>query len=313
MKTSINTIFLMVIGSLACIGSTKNDRCASFKVFPLISHLHYTYDYYSEYSVASIMDGVTERVVDSGYVEYIVHDSTVSNDTTAIWNIEQRQRIQHKAYNTYGSPLDTTYWIDDTTFFILTEKTIGFHELTATSLIWQFPLVDPLKSQSIFRFSDSTTAIILGFWNVNTPDCGYGTDSLWFSEKRGFMQRESQFIYGWCHNTHHSGSTHISLRGDPVLSVRELRTIPFEAELKQNYPNPFNPSTIISFSLPRKAFVTLKIYDLLGREITTLISGELQAGNHFQRWNAVNIPSGIYFYCLQAGSFKETKKVILLK
>jgi hypothetical protein len=83
--------------------------------------------------------------------------------------------------------------------------------------------------------------------------------------------------------------------------------------LRQNYPNPFNPSTTISFSLPSKSFVTLKVFDIMSREVTTLINKELSAGNYLQKWNAVNISSGIYFYRLQAGAFTETKKLVLLK
>ncbi len=83
--------------------------------------------------------------------------------------------------------------------------------------------------------------------------------------------------------------------------------------LNQNYPNPFNPSTTISFSLPAKEFVTLKIYDALGKEVTTLVNEELNAGSYKNDWNAGNLSSGIYFYRLQAGKYSETRKLILLK
>jgi hypothetical protein len=83
--------------------------------------------------------------------------------------------------------------------------------------------------------------------------------------------------------------------------------------LSQNYPNPFNPTTTINFSIPKSGFVTIKVYDVLGREVTTLVSQELSAGNYKQQWNANRMPSGIYFYRLQSGSFTETKKLILLK
>ncbi len=89
--------------------------------------------------------------------------------------------------------------------------------------------------------------------------------------------------------------------------------MPASYGLSQNYPNPFNPSTRISFSLPSKSFVSLKVFDLIGREVTTLVSEELPTGNYTKQWNAQNMPSGIYFYRLQAGSFIETKKLILLK
>jgi hypothetical protein len=83
--------------------------------------------------------------------------------------------------------------------------------------------------------------------------------------------------------------------------------------LSQNYPNPFNPTTTINFSIPKSSFVTIKVYDVLGREVKTLVSRELSAGNYKQQWNANRMPSGIYFYRLQSGSFTETKKLILLK
>jgi hypothetical protein len=93
----------------------------------------------------------------------------------------------------------------------------------------------------------------------------------------------------------------------------DFSTLPKTFELYQNYPNPFNPSTTISFLLPSKSFVSLKIFDLLGRKVATIVSEEMLAGSYSQQWNAANLSSGIYFYRLQAGSFTETKKLILLK
>jgi hypothetical protein len=98
-----------------------------------------------------------------------------------------------------------------------------------------------------------------------------------------------------------------------VTDVKRNNPPPSSFALSQNYPNPFNPSTIITFALPTKSFVTLKIFDILGREITTLISKELSAGNHEWEWNATGFVSGVYFYRLQAGSFTATKKVVLLR
>jgi alpha-tubulin suppressor-like RCC1 family protein len=93
----------------------------------------------------------------------------------------------------------------------------------------------------------------------------------------------------------------------------DVKNIPTKYELAQNYPNPFNPSTNIKFAIPQKEFVTLKIYDILGNEVTTLINAELDAGNHTKIWDAKNLSSGVYFCTLQAGSFTETKKMILVR
>jgi hypothetical protein len=104
---------------------------------------------------------------------------------------------------------------------------------------------------------------------------------------------------------------------DGVMSVNEPDKtgmgIPTTFELMQNFPNPFNPSTTISFSLPSRSFVTLKIFDVMGREVATMVSEEMTAGNYSQRWNASSYPSGVYFYRLQAGNFNNTKRLLFLK
>jgi hypothetical protein len=93
----------------------------------------------------------------------------------------------------------------------------------------------------------------------------------------------------------------------------EVDFTPKEFVLYQNYPNPFNPNTVISYQIPVANIVTLKIYDILGNEIATLINEEKQPGVYEVEFNATNFPSGIYFYRLQAGPFVEAKKMILLK
>ena len=90
-------------------------------------------------------------------------------------------------------------------------------------------------------------------------------------------------------------------------------TVPSRFALQQNYPNPFNPATTISFTLPSRSYVSLKVFDLIGREIATIFSEEMSAGTYSKRWDAEKISSGIYFYRLQAGTFTETKKLVLLK
>ena len=93
----------------------------------------------------------------------------------------------------------------------------------------------------------------------------------------------------------------------------DVSAVPSTFELSQNYPNPFNPTTTISFSLPLKSFATLKVFDITGREVASLINEELSAGKYSQSWNALNVSSGVYFYRLEAGSFVQTKKLVLLK
>ena len=84
-------------------------------------------------------------------------------------------------------------------------------------------------------------------------------------------------------------------------------------KLEQNYPNPFNPSTTISYQLSAVSFVTLKVFDVLGRDVATLVNNEKRAGNYKVMFDANSLASGIYYYTLRAGSFIESKKMILLK
>ena len=98
------------------------------------------------------------------------------------------------------------------------------------------------------------------------------------------------------------------------VSVRvENHLVPDSPELYQNYPNPFNPITTIFYRLPKTARITIKIYDLLGREVKTVYSGKKQAGKHKLVFNAENLASGIYIYRLQSKEFTKSRKLLLIK
>ncbi|MCX6142129.1 MAG: T9SS type A sorting domain-containing protein [Ignavibacteriales bacterium] len=107
--------------------------------------------------------------------------------------------------------------------------------------------------------------------------------------------------------------------GDAYANLTTGITAPPESgtpktfSLDQNYPNPFNPATTFSFSIPSTSFVSLKVFDVLGREVTTLVSAIMSAGSHVVTWNAGALPSGIYVYQMWAGTSMETKKCMLIK
>ena len=98
-----------------------------------------------------------------------------------------------------------------------------------------------------------------------------------------------------------------------VTAVNEPDATPREFELEQNYPNPFNPTTAISYQLSAVSKVTLKVYDVLGREVATLVDGEMNAGMHEVTFDASRLASGIYLYQVRAGAFTATRKLLLLK
>lgn len=107
-------------------------------------------------------------------------------------------------------------------------------------------------------------------------------------------------------------------KGNPTGITNNNSGIPNEFSLSQNYPNPFNPTTSIKFDLPKTGFVTLSIYDMLGREVKSLVNENMSAGSYTVNWNvhqggSATFSSGIYFYKIQAGEFTEVKKMTLLK
>jgi len=97
------------------------------------------------------------------------------------------------------------------------------------------------------------------------------------------------------------------------LAIVTSGVILIEYKMEQNYPNPFNPSTKIKYSIPINEFVTLKVYNTIGEEIVVLVNTQQQAGNYDVEFNAESLPSGIYYYRIQTGSFTHTKKMILMK
>ena len=131
-------------------------------------------------------------------------------------------------------------------------------------------------------------------------------DHAW---RLNFMDNAGDFMQEFTHNTNFT-----DIQWPPPTSVEDdVIASPETYALLQNYPNPFNPSTTIKFNLGQAGFVTLKIYDILGNEVNTLVKGNLEQGLHEVNFSALNLNSGVYFYRLESGSFSEVKKMTLLK
>jgi hypothetical protein len=110
-----------------------------------------------------------------------------------------------------------------------------------------------------------------------------------------------------------TGISYYSVSTTPAGIAGQGQTLPTEAFLAQNYPNPFNPTTAISFQLSAVGVVTLKAYDVLGKAVATLVDGVQSAGRHTVHFDGSSLPSGVYFYRIQAGTFSETKRLLLIK
>ncbi|MEJ2658566.1 MAG: T9SS type A sorting domain-containing protein, partial [Desulfobacterales bacterium] len=111
-----------------------------------------------------------------------------------------------------------------------------------------------------------------------------------------------------------SGMTsNLTIYSNPVGISGKKQQLPESFSLSQNYPNPFNPATRIRYVIGSRMFVSLRVYDLLGKEIAALVNSRKQAGAYTVEFDASRLSSGIYFYRLQAGNFVETRKMILMR
>ena len=155
----------------------------------------------------------------------------------------------------------------------------------------------------IERSYDGKAFFTVGFVRGN----GTTTEPRSYSFADNIQYSATQSIYYRLKQVDYNGSVNYS---DVVSVVTEM---PIEYALDQNYPNPFNPSTIITYSIPQKNNVSLKIYDILGNEIATLVNEQKEAGSYKVQYDAAKISSGVYIYSIQAGDFLQTRKMILMK
>ena len=196
-------------------------------------------------------------------------------------------------------------------------------------MVYDMPLPVELAS---FNAKTAGQSVILN-WRTATEVSNYGfdierasslTSSIQSWKKIGFVfgagNSNSSKYYEFLDNNPVGGSKflyrlkQIDTDGKYEYSdIVEVELAPRVYELLQNYPNPFNPSTIISYSIPEKSNISLKIFNSLGSEVGELVKGEMEAGNYDVDFTASDLPSGVYFYRLQSGSFIDTKKMLLLK
>jgi hypothetical protein len=280
---------------------------AFFDVFPLSEGLLTTYQYKETYVSWFYSSHITTK--DSGIVEYFVTDSSVMNDSTIVWLVHQKLNLLHWIYR-QSPPFDTIYSIVDSSFTTLTEFTTRRHELQCSIHTWSFPTLFGIP---VFRFSESPQTLIeQKFSNCMTYADPTNYDSLWFSVDSGLTCR----IVSQCIDNDDWGSAfwrNSRLISRTLASTRESNALPKQSVLFSNYPNPFNPSTIFKFRISNFGFVSLKIYDILGREVAKLVNEVMQPGEYSVKWDASNNPSGVYYYRLITGDFAAIKKMVLLR
>jgi hypothetical protein len=144
--------------------------------------------------------------------------------------------------------------------------------------------------------------------NGTTWDVIAGSANLTSLSQSLYVNDSSIFV-----GTYGSGIWKLPL--STITSVKQPKppAIPASFDLQQNYPNPFNPSTIIRYGLPLRSQVALNIYNTLGQQVAMLVNRNEEAGYHSVRFDGSNLASGVYFYRLQAGTYVETRKLLLLR
>ena len=163
-----------------------------------------------------------------------------------------------------------------------------------------------------------TDAGASGLGHVAVVESVNGDSTITVTESSYSTSSTSTWNFLWRHRTvSQVWFTHFIhiLKATPTLVDSEEAEVflPSMYSLGQNFPNPFNPSTVILYTLPSGGLVTLRIFNLLGQEVALLVNERKEAGYYQATWSASNVPSGVYFYRLQAGEFVQTKKAILLK
>jgi len=251
-------------------------------------------------------------------------------DPNGYLTAEQQLSITRK----YLASIFNLFLKEDSSYF---KFVFGDLAQSDTSIIFQYEL-EPLKPKSfnlILPQDTSSQTITTFLWHSTYSLNLYDQieyELLIASDEQfnNLVLRASEIIdttysiqlqngkYFWKVKSYTSSSTYtfsnvMSFVVNIPTDVNSEKDTPFEFYLDQNFPNPLNPSTTIKYSIPKSSQVTLKIFNTLGEELETLVNEDKPVGTYEVNWNAANLPSGVYFYRLQAGDFVETKKMILIK
>jgi len=230
------------------------------------------------------------RIVIAGYT----YDNTTMYDYAVAWVDPDGNRIRSRTYNSPGDLRDQCQAItldrDDNVYLTgYTEDGTNEHECLTVKF-------DPAGNPDwdvLFAIDPSTAG---RGWQIDVDDSG------------------SVYIGGTYESSTEEGYLVVKYRQNATTDVDPFSSQqPAQYTLAQNYPNPFNPRTTIRYALASPGFVSLRVYDVLGTEVASLVQGHQEAGTHNVEFDASSLPSGIYFYRLQSGAFVDIKRCALVK
>ena len=233
--------------------------------------------------------------------EIVIRNCTITNNSS---NKSSGIRIKH---NSHCNIINSIIWGNQSTEQIGIYDDL-FEEDTASTLDISFSnLQYGIDSIYVDELSSIINYDNLSMINLNPLFCNADSSDYTLAENSPCVDAgENSFNLGA-----------FGIGCDPILSISE-KLFPLSYTLNQNYPNPFNPTTTLHYDLPEDALVNITIYDMIGRQVSTLVSSQQTAGYKSVRWNATNdngspVSAGLYLYTIQAGEFRQTKKMVLLK
>jgi hypothetical protein len=290
LKTILFPIFILI-----AFNQDVNSQIKDF--FPLKIGSSFVYSYHVEDDMGYDFLGSSDWGTNSwkGTVAYFVTDSSSQGDTLTLWSILEKDSLFYRFQDSYGTQ-DSSFTVD-TSHIQLTEMTSGLHLLYANTSIWNFQ-----RDVSRYRTDTSNIDIIQ-----------IRGQTMTFKQDSGLVTLKYINGTGGNHWEIYSKDFELLSISSPLLYRKPDERTPLDYSLDQNYPNPFNPTTLIRFSVPRETKLTLRIYDLLGRLIDTIVDNNMQAGHHTAIWNASKKASGIYFCILQTEDISKSIKLVLIK
>ena len=314
----ISTMLLAVVLSSVAFGQVATVASDSLvDVFPLAVGNEWIYRYFTS-SLWWPAGNPGTTTTDSGRVRMLVSGAVVGPDSTS-WELQvQRELVHHVVFAYLGSPeRDTAYAIRDSSTFILIERLDDQHRLYRND--------DPSRIRmDVIPFTRGyvdTTSI----WRYRPVGSGDTTRIQSWIDSPGAPPFMSRFTFkrgvGLIRNSYNSGTLDVSSENDHYLlsatitglHPNEVSVLPSSVFLSQNFPNPFNPTTSIQYVLPRSMRISLRVFDILGCQVTVLADGVETGGQHAISWDASNCSTGIYFVKLQTDQAILTRKMLLVR
>jgi len=299
-KVAVCTVFNLIS---PCVLSQSTD------FFPLGIEHRWIYSYKAtedQYDGFFLMN----QTNDSGTVQYVVQD-TLRSDTGLVWIIEERDTILRHIID-YFSESDTVFSIGTQSTFQLVEAMDSAHTLVAQANFPPFTF--PVRWFSTIGSAITRYAIGSSYLDKVESYFVYPLmlrDSLRFAQDVGLVWAQSSIDKG--PSTLYHKSWQASLVSFTTGMPHAVASIPELFLFVQNYPNPFNSSTTILFHLPQRTFVTLTIYDILGRTVERLVEEPMDPGTHRVSWSDPNLGSGLYFCMLKTDGYLRTIKLVMAK